>query len=217
MGSRTALVAVLAALALGLVVVVPGVDARLPGDNTGYEPEQPIRFSHRLHAGDLAVPCLYCHSGAERSRHAGVPSASLCMSCHKFVAAPLAEVRAEEVRAAAEGREPRPVISLEIRKLYAALGLGDDGKPLEGAEPRPIRWVRIHDLPDFAVFDHRNHVAAGLSCSACHGPVEAMERVRQFADLGMGWCVDCHRTTNAIGLPDGRPSAASTDCSACHH
>lgn len=204
-------------LALVVVVAVQGAGPRLPGNDVGYEPDQPIRFSHQMHAGELAIDCLYCHVGAERGRHAGIPSEQICMNCHKFVAAPLADVRAEEAAAAKEGRPVRPVLSPEIAKLYRAQGLGTDGKPLPGATPEPVRWVRVHNLPDFAFFDHRSHVGAGFACATCHGPVDSMARVRQFSDLTMGWCVNCHRASNLSGLPDGRRAAASTDCSTCHY
>jgi len=217
MGTRAALVLVAILAALVAVVVVQGADIRLPGNDIGYEPDQPVRFSHQLHAGELAIQCLYCHVGADRGRHAGLPSEQICMNCHKFVAAPLADVRAEEAAATKEGRPAKPVLSAEIAKLYRAQGLDDAGKPVPGAKPHAIEWVRVHNLPDFAFFDHRSHVTQGLACATCHGPVDAMARVRQFSDLSMGWCVNCHRTANATGLPDGRPAAASTDCSTCHH
>jgi len=202
---------------IGAWVVVEQVDVRLPGDRTGYEPDQPILFSHQLHAGEMQVPCLYCHVGVEKSRHAGVPPASVCMNCHKFVASTLAAVRAEERASIEESRPPRPVVSPEIRKLYRALGLDDAAKPVAGAVPRPIEWVRVHDLPDFVFFDHRSHVTQGIACATCHGDVASMQRVRQVSSLSMGWCVNCHRLTNLKGLPDGRPARASTDCSACHY
>lgn len=205
------------ASALGVLVVADQVTVRLPGDRTGYEPDQPIRFSHQMHAGELQISCLYCHVGAERSRHAGVPPVSVCLNCHKFVAAPLADVRAEEKRATDEKRAPRPVVSPEIAKIYRALGLDDAAKPVAGAVPRPIDWVRVHDLPDFVFFDHRSHVGQGVACTTCHGAIESMQRVRQAHSLSMGWCVNCHRSANATGLPDGRPARASTDCSACHY
>jgi hypothetical protein len=208
------LVAVLAAL--GLTVVGQGAVLRVPGDRTGYAPAQPIAFSHALHAGEMQIGCQYCHTGTETSRQAGLPNAQTCMGCHRFVPAPLAALRAEEQAAQKAGRAVRPVVSPEIAKLYRAMGVDDAGKPVPGAQPQPIAWVRVHDLPDFATFDHRPHVAGGLACQACHGPVESMVRVRQHADLTMGWCVSCHRASRASGLPDGRPSAASTDCSVCH-
>jgi hypothetical protein len=205
------------ASALGVWVVADQVSVRLPGDRTGYAPEQPIRFSHQMHAGELQIACLYCHLGADRSRHAGVPPTSVCMNCHKFVAAPLADVRAEERRANEEKRAPRPVVSPEIAKLYDAAGVDGAGKPVPGKQASPVDWVRVHDLPDFVFFDHRSHVAQGVACASCHGAVDTMPRVRQVNSLSMGWCVNCHRAANATGLPDGRRAHASTDCSACHY
>jgi len=189
---------------------------RLPGIQRGYEPEQPIRFSHRLHAGEMQISCQYCHSGAERSRHAGIPAASVCMNCHRFVTAPLGAVRAEDELAAKENRPPRRVIAPELRKLYDALGLDDDLRRDPAKPQRPIAWVKVHNLPDFAYFDHRPHVAAGVACQTCHGPVETMERMRQVADLTMGWCVNCHRDANRTGIA-GHPVYASIDCAVCHY
>ncbi len=189
---------------------------RLPGDHQGYEPVQPIAFSHRLHAGELEAPCQYCHFGAERSRYAGIPPANVCMNCHRFVTASRSAIRGEEQLAEKENREPRAVESPELRKLYDALGLGKElSAPEPGKQPRPIQWVRVHKLPDFVHFDHRPHVAAGLACQKCHGPVETMERVRQVENLSMGWCVNCHRgrTDSAVARSGLKPS---TDCSVCH-
>lgn len=176
----------------------------LPGNQQGYEPAQPIAYSHRLHAGELQIQCQYCHFGADKSRNAGIPPASVCMNCHKFVTAPLGAIRAEDELAQKEHRVPRRVVSAELRKLYDAV---DNG--------RPLAWTRIHSLPDFAYFDHRAHVNAGVACQQCHGPVETMERVRQVPDLSMGWCVNCHRTANQTGIAGHRVNA-STNCSTCH-
>ncbi len=216
MNSRIATILLVVALAFSAIALVPHVVAlRLPGNHRGFEPMQPIAFSHRLHSGELAIPCLYCHSGAERSRYAGIPAASACMNCHRFVTAKRADVRAEEELAKVQHRKPRPVISPELRKLYDALGLGpklvrDTRRPTQ-----PIAWARIHQVPDFVYFDHRPHVAAGLECQKCHGPVETMERVRQEATLNMGWCVNCHRGRDGT-LVKGLPAKASSDCSVCH-
>ena len=225
-------------VALAVTLVLAGADlaaVRLPDNQLGYEPAQPISFSHRLHAGELQVSCLYCHSGAERSRYAAVPSANVCMNCHRFVTAPLGAVRAEDEQAKKEKRPARRIVSPEIQKLYDALGLGDTLKPDSAKQPRPIEWIRIHNLPEFVYFDHRPHVNGGVACQTCHGPVESMERVRQAKDLSMGWCVNCHRGVNRDGI-DGKgsfnsppaPGAlgpapashrvyASTDCSTCHY
>ena len=123
----TILVLLAVLLVLAVVVVVAGAGPVLPGNDIGYEPDQPILFSHQMHAGELAIDCLYCHVGAERSRHAGIPSAQICMKCHKFVSAPLADVRAGDAAAAKEGRPALPVLAPEIAERYVALGLGSDG------------------------------------------------------------------------------------------
>ncbi|MGC8915414.1 MAG: cytochrome c3 family protein [Thermoanaerobaculum sp.] len=187
---------------------------RAPGNQQGYEPDQPIAFSHRLHAGELGVDCLYCHWGAEKSRHAGIPGASVCMNCHRFVMAPWGAVRAEDEAAQKQNRKPKPVVSPELAKLYRALGLAADGTLARVGEPQPIAWVRVWRLPDFVFFDHRPHVAAGVSCQTCHGPVETMERMRLVRDLAMGWCVNCHRQKRETGA--GTVLEARTDCAVCH-
>lgn len=216
MSSRVTTVVLLVASVFGLLSLVPRIGAlRLPGNQQGYEPAQPMDFSHRLHAGELQISCLYCHSGAEKSRYAGVPAASVCMNCHRFVTAPLGAVRAEDELAKQEKRAPRKIVSPELAKVYDALGLGEDLKPSATRQARPIEWVRVHNLPDFAHFDHRAHVTAGVSCQTCHGPVESMERVRQVSDLSMGWCVNCHRMANQTGIA-GKAVHASVDCAVCH-
>ncbi|MBI3682661.1 MAG: cytochrome c3 family protein [Acidobacteria bacterium] len=187
---------------------------RLPGIHQGYAPVQPIAYSHRLHAGELQVACLYCHSAAERSRHAGIPAASICMNCHKQVTASFGAVRQEEELAEKAKRKPRPVVSPELGKLYAALGLNQTLDRDPSLPQKPISWVRVHNLPDFVYFDHRAHVAAGVACQTCHGPVETMERMRQHASLAMGWCVNCHREANR-GI-NGKAVEASIDCGTCH-
>lgn len=217
MRSRVLAVLLLVGLSYNLLAVAPRIaNWRLPGDQQDYEPEQPLAYSHRLHAGELQVPCLYCHFGAERSRHAGIPPANVCMNCHTVVTAPMGAVRAEDEAAAREKRQPRRIVSAELAKLYAAMGLDGQQQPDPALSPRPIRWVRIHNLPDFAYFDHRPHVKAGVECQTCHGPVEQMERVRQVQPLSMGWCVNCHRDVNAGGV-HGKPVYASIDCVSCHY
>ncbi len=207
-------------VALALLALAPGVrQIRLPGDHQGFEPEQPIAYSHRLHAGELGIDCQYCHSGASRSRYAGIPSAGVCMNCHRFIKAPRTQIRAEELAAESEGREPVQVTSAEIAKLYESLGL-DENLEANGQGVQqgvsPIRWRRVHQLPDFVYFDHRPHVAHGLACQKCHGAVETMERVRQVETLSMGWCVDCHRDPLG-GNGDAAHPVASTDCAVCHY
>lgn len=216
---RSRLLSVLLVIGLGynLLAVAPRIaNWRLPGNQQDYEPVQPIAYSHRVHAGELQVPCLYCHFGAERSRHAGIPPANVCMNCHAVVTAPIGAVRAEDEAAAREKRAPRRLVSPELARLYAALGLDDQQQPDPARPTQPVRWVRIHTLPDFAVFDHRPHVRAGVTCQFCHGPIEQMERVRQVQPLSMGWCVNCHRDSNASGV-NGKAVNASLDCVNCHY
>lgn len=202
-----------------LLVVVSLVTAlgryRLPGNNEGYRPVQPIEYSHRVHAGELTIACLYCHPGAERSRNAGIPPASICMNCHKYVTASLGALREEERLAAEQGREPQPLISPALRPLYDALALDNSLVRDPSRQLQPIEWVKVHQLPDFAYFDHRPHVAVGVACQTCHGPVESMDRVRQYSDLTMGWCVNCHRESGGTRLA-GLPVQPSLDCTTCH-
>ena len=150
----------------------------------GYRPEQPIKYSHKLHAGELKIDCKYCHSTAEKSKQASIPSVNTCMNCHKGV----------QMRDKYAGK-----ISPEIQKIYAAMDY-DPEKPegqQYGPNPKPVRWIRIHNLPDHAVFNHSQHVkGAGLACQNCHGPIQEMEVVEQYATLQMGWCVKCHRESS---------------------
>jgi hypothetical protein len=191
-------------------------DAPWPGDERGYAPNQPIAFSHQVHAGKMQIGCLYCHYGADSSRHAGLPAASLCMNCHRLVTASRASVLQEYSDAEQARRPARPVVSDELKKLYDALGLDDKLQPDPRNQPEPIAWVKVHNLPAFSCFDHRPHVHAGLACQDCHGPVETMERTRQTASLSMGWCVRCHRESARTGVA-GHTVRPSTDCSACHY
>jgi len=207
-------------LVLGIVIVSVSlvsalVRVNLVGNNEGYRPEQPLAYSHRVHAGELAMPCLYCHPGAERSRHAGVPSSSICMNCHRYVTAPLGAIREEERLAQEEGRDPTPLVSPELQKLYDALALDAQLNRDPQRAEQAILWTRVHRLPDFVYFDHRPHVAAGVDCQRCHGPIESMDRVRQFASLNMGWCLDCHRDNSGVQLA-GVPVDPSSDCVTCH-
>jgi mono/diheme cytochrome c family protein len=153
------------------------------GVQKGYAPDQPINFSHKIHADQYGIDCKYCHSSADKSKSASIPALNTCMNCHKAV----------QARDKYEGE-----ISPEIKKIYAALDY-DPEKPANeayGKNPRPVRWVRIHNLPDHAYFNHSQHVnVAGLSCQTCHGPVQKMEKVQQWSQLTMGWCINCHRQT----------------------
>jgi hypothetical protein len=203
-------------LALVASLVPLAMAWRLPGDNTGYEPVQPVAYSHRLHAGDMEIPCLYCHSGAERSRYAGIPATSVCMNCHQLVTAGKSAVDEEVLLAEKEERPAKRIVSPELAKLYESLGLDERLAPTPGHVEKPIAWVRVHNLADFVRFDHSPHVTAGLACQSCHGPIETMERVRQEASLSMGWCLSCHRDLSEAGIA-GKAVHASTDCTTCHY
>ena len=217
MSHRVLTVVLLVGLLFSVLALAPRIGSvHLPGNQQGYEPAQPIAFSHRLHAGEMQIACLYCHSGAESSRHAGIPPANVCMNCHQFVTAPLGAVRAEEALAKSEGRKPRRIVSPELQKLYDALALDENLKRDPHKSPAPIAWTKVHNVPDFVYFDHRAHVNAGVACQQCHGPVETMDRVSQVQPLTMGWCVNCHRDANRSGIA-GRKVNASIDCVTCHY
>jgi cytochrome c551/c552 len=156
------------------------------GVDQGYQPVQPIHFSHKIHAGDNGIDCKYCHSAARVSKSSGIPSLNVCMNCHKSIYEYKGETTPEYSKEFYDG---------EIQKLYTAAGWSDADQAYTG-DPLPVKWVRIHNLPDFAYFNHSQHVTvAGVECQTCHGPVETMEEVYQFSPLTMGWCIDCHRTT----------------------
>jgi cytochrome c2 len=146
---------------------------------TGYQPTQPIKFSHELHAGQNEIDCNYCHSGARKSKHSNIPSADVCMNCHMYI------------------QEGPKYGTEEIGKIYAAIGFDPETSSyIEGYEEKPIKWVRIHKLPDLAYFNHSQHVTAGnIECQTCHGPIEEMVEVYQYSPLTMEWCINCHRET----------------------
>jgi hypothetical protein len=205
-------------LATSVALLVPRLRGHhLPGNQQGYEPIQPIAFSHRQHAGDLQISCVYCHSGAEKGPHAGIPAASVCMNCHRFVTASSDTVLAAYAEARKAGqRPPARVVAPELQKIFDALGLDEKMQTDPAKSRQPIHWVRVHNLPSFTRFDHRAHVNSGVSCERCHGAVQTMERVRQVEDLSMGWCVNCHREAERLGVA-GKDVHPSTDCAACHH
>jgi hypothetical protein len=175
-----------AGIAVGAATLYEYSDEELSG------PEQPIQFSHRVHATTLAMPCLYCHTTADKSRYASVPEVSICMGCHQWVKQGASPGSAEEIA--------------KLQKFY------------ESGESIP--WVKIHSVPEHVKFKHFRHVRAGIECQACHGPVEQMNRVWLVPDtklrphslwlpaakLEMGWCMDCHLARNA-----------ADDCAACHY
>ncbi len=154
-------------VSLGIVVEVTIKEAQNLGRQQYYAPDQPIAFSHRVHAGDNKTDCRYCHFTVDESRHAGIPSTQLCMNCHNVV------------------KQGKYTGTEEIAKIYASM---ESGKPIE--------WIKVHNLPDHAYFNHAQHVNVGkLDCAECHGAVETMDRIMQVNDLGMGWCIECHRNT----------------------
>ena len=151
----------------------------------GYEPEQPIKFSHELHAGTNGIDCNYCHNSASYSKSAGIPSPNLCMNCHTYIQ-----------EGPQYGKE-------EIGKIYAALDF-DPVTKTYGPNQKPIKWVKVHNLPDHVYFNHSQHVAIGkIACEKCHGPVETYTVGKQYAELTMGWCINCHRETKVQMADNG--------------
>ena len=161
------------------------------GRQQGYSPTQPIYYSHKVHAGINQINCLYCHGGAWESKHAGIPTLNICMNCHKAIQTyekgpKLYDEDGNEIDGTAE-----------IKKLYKYAGFtpgpGAQWDPSKGKSPE---WVKIHNLPDHVYFSHAQHVNAGkVQCQTCHGNIQEMDKVRQVAELSMGWCINCHRET----------------------
>ncbi len=188
-----------------LVLLYEGVQSVMAvGLTQGYQPTQPIAFSHKLHAGEHQINCAYCHTSVYKAKSANIPSANICMNCHS-------QIKTE---------------SPEIKKIYRAI-----------ERKQPVQWVRVHNLPDLAYFNHSQHTqVGGLQCQTCHGPIQNMEVVYQYSALTMGWCINCHRETplntkgnayydNLVKLHDtknaGAPFTVSsnggTECSKCHY
>lgn len=176
--------------------------------DAGYQPDQPVPFSHKLHAGDLGMDCRYCHTNVEIADKANVPPTQTCMNCHQMI---------------------KP----ESEKLALVRESWETGKPID--------WIRIHNLPDYAYFSHSAHVRAGVGCASCHGRIDRMEVVKQVESLSMGWCLQCHRdpdphlrdlSVTSVTDMDWEPPVnqrqiaahikadlnlnPSEDCSACH-
>lgn len=151
----------------------------------GYAPVQPIKFSHKVHAGQNQINCVYCHHSAEKSKTAGIPSVNVCMNCHK-------------------GISQGPVTgTAEIAKIYEAAGFNPETMKYDKPQ-KPVKWIRVHNLPDFAYFNHSQHVVVGKQqCQTCHGKVEEMDVLEQHSSLTMGWCVSCHRSTNVASEGNG--------------
>ncbi|MBS1973244.1 MAG: c-type cytochrome [Bacteroidetes bacterium] len=160
-----------------------------------YQPEQPIFYSHKVHAGINQISCLYCHGGAWESKQASVPSLNICMNCHMQIS----EYTGKDKLYREDGAEVDG--TQEIQKLYSYTGW--DPQSLKYTKPgKPVEWIKIHNLPDHVFFSHAQHVRAGkVQCQTCHGPIQQMNEVKQFADLSMGWCINCHRTTK-VNFPD---------------
>ena len=158
------------------------------GVDQDYAPIQPIHYSHKIHAGDNEINCKYCHSAARVSKNAGIPSLNVCMNCHKNIA--------EVAETTATPEYSKAFYDEQIQKLYTAVGWDKTTQSYTG-KTQPVKWVRIHNLPDFVYFNHSQHVTvAGIECQTCHGPIQEYEIQKQFAPLTMGWCIDCHRKTD---------------------
>jgi mono/diheme cytochrome c family protein len=158
------------------------------GRNKDYQPVQPIFYSHKVHAGVNQINCLYCHGGAQDGKHANIPSINVCMNCH----AAINEYKGEKLYTE-EGKEIDG--TAQIKELYKYAGF-TPGQPWDASAAKPIQWVKIHNLPDHVYFNHSQHIKAGkVQCQTCHGEITKMDEVKQFAELSMGWCVNCHRET----------------------
>ncbi|MBI2281504.1 MAG: c-type cytochrome [Bacteroidetes bacterium] len=177
----------------GLVKLMDG--AFTIGVHTGYKPEQPIKFSHKVHAGDNKIDCNYCHSSARHSKTSGIPSLNVCMNCHKYVDGTNGKTFTYN------GEEfPMPE---EIKKIYKALDYNPETQ-VYGNNPTPVKWIKIHNLPDHAFFSHSQHVSVGnQTCQTCHGAVETMDVVEQFSQLTMKWCIECHDKTGVANEGNG--------------
>jgi mono/diheme cytochrome c family protein len=185
------------------------------GIQQNYQPKQPIAFSHKIHAGQYEIDCKYCHTGALKGKQANIPSPNICMNCHT------------QIRTGTNTGEG------EIAKIYSAIGYDVATGSYTGKQ-KPIEWVRIHNLPDLAYFNHSQHVnVGGIECQTCHGPIQEMDVVKQFSLLTMGWCIDCHRKTDVntkgnayydklLELHNGKKAMKVEDiggieCAKCHY
>ena len=158
------------------------------GRQQGYQPTQPIYYSHRVHVGVNQINCLYCHGPAWESKHATIPSINICMNCHKAINAyekgpKMYDEDGNEINGTAE-----------IQKLYEFAGYKDGDLTWDASKAKPIEWIKIHNVPDHVYFNHSQHVNAGkVACQSCHGNIQEMDEVHQVSDLSMGWCINCHR------------------------
>jgi hypothetical protein len=199
------------------------------GRQQGYAPEQPIKFSHKTHAGVNGINCQYCHDGARRSKHSVIPASNTCINCHANIQKGSEHGTAELIKVyAASGFNPvansyipqeatdeerAEVYEQWLRKTYAKEWQENEAAvntmikeqlaSVEGMYNKPINWVRIHNLPDHAYFNHAQHVTVGkIKCQTCHGEVEKMDVLQQHSPLSMGWCINCHRQTE-VQFRDG--------------
>ena len=186
MGSHKRTMAVIVLFILGGVLSATWDALMGIGVYEGYHPSQPIAFSHKIHAGDNAINCQYCHSGVEKSKTAGIPTVNVCMNCHKGISkGPSGE----------KG-------TAEIAKIYAAAGWDPDKGAYTKPET-PIIWTKVHNLPDFVFFSHQQHVKVGKQdCVTCHGDVKTVTTVHQDKQMTMSWCIECHRKTEVPGMKD---------------
>ncbi len=151
----------------------------------GYKPEQPIKFSHKLHAGEHEIACQYCHNSVEKSRHAGIPSVNVCMNCHKAI------------------QKGPKYGETEIAKIYEAAGFDPKTNTYDPNKQKPIEWIKVHNLPDHVYFNHSQHVVVGkIECQTCHGDLKTMTVAEQKSPLTMKWCIECHRQTEVAGIKD---------------
>ncbi len=195
-----ALLGLLALLALyGLWNALMGI-----GVYKGYRPEQPIYFSHKIHAGENKIDCQLCHSSAKYGKVSEIPSVNVCMNCHRNIS----EYKGKYI----EPGKTREFYTGQIKEIYKASGWSEE-KQAYVNPPKPIQWTRIHNMPDFVYFNHAQHVVAGeqaiisswnkknkdnqidVVCKACHGKIDTMNVVEMANDFTMGWCIECHRST----------------------
>lgn len=152
-------------LTTGIVLACVNYYATPKYTRVGYAPQQPVPFSHALHAGQLGLDCRYCHSNVDKSGHSNIPTAQTCMNCHSII------------------KQDSPLLA-PVRESYAS--------------GNPVKWVNVHETPDYVYFNHSVHVARGVSCVECHGKINEMEVVKHDQPLSMSWCLDCHREPEKV-------------------
>lgn len=171
------LVAPVATLGLIYVVLVTWYGPVPKTMDVGFQPTQPVPFSHKIHAGDLKMDCRYCHTSVETAAFAAVPPTATCLNCHG------GKVTDRDGKVV-EG-QTHTAVHLASEKLAPVRESGDTNMPVE--------WIKVHDLPDYVYFNHSAHVTRGVSCVECHGRIDRMEQVFQAKELSMSWCLSCHR------------------------